>query len=86
MGDTHVYLNHMEPLQEQLAREPRPFPTLNINPDVKDIDGFSYSDFEIVGYSPHKKIAMDMVRRNTLPEPDRATIAVCARCRCGCGC
>jgi dihydrofolate reductase/thymidylate synthase len=86
MGDTHVYLNHMEPLQEQLAREPRPFPTLNINPDVKDIDGFSYSDFEIVGYSPHKKIAMDMVRRNTLPKPDRATIAVCARCRCGCGC
>lgn len=60
MGDTHVYLNHIEPLKEQLAREPRPFPTLNINPDIKDIDGFSFSDFEIVGYSPHKTIKMDM--------------------------
>ena len=45
MGDSHVYLNHIEPLKEQLERTPRPFPTLNINPEVKDIDGFQFSDF-----------------------------------------
>ena len=60
MGDTHVYLNHIEPLKEQVEREPRPFPTLNINPDVTDIDGFTFADFEIVGYEPHKKIEMKM--------------------------
>lgn len=59
-GDTHVYLNHIEPLKEQVEREPRPFPTLNINPDVADIDGFTFADFEIVGYNPHKKIEMKM--------------------------
>jgi len=60
IGDTHVYSNHVEPLREQLLREPRPFPTLDINPDVKDIDGFKYSDFTITGYKPHKKIKMKM--------------------------
>jgi len=60
LGNAHVYQNHVEPLHTQLARTPRPFPTLKINPDVKDIDGFQASDFELVGYDPHKKIAMDM--------------------------
>merc|ERR1719213_1212524 len=60
MGNTHVYENHVEPLQVQLARAPRPFPLLRVNPDVKDIDGFKASDFELIGYDPHKKIAMDM--------------------------
>jgi len=60
MGNTHVYKNHIEPLKTQLARTPRPFPTLKINPDVKDIDGFKASDFELFGYNPHGKIAMDM--------------------------
>ena len=60
LGNAHVYQNHVEPLQTQLARTPRPFPTLKINPDVKDIDGFQMSDFELVGYNPHGKIAMDM--------------------------
>lgn len=60
MGNAHVYKNHVEPLQTQLARNPRPFPVLKMNPDVKDIDGFQMSDFELVGYSPMSKIAMDM--------------------------
>jgi len=60
MGNTHVYANHIEPLKEQLERTPRPFPTLRLNPDVKEIDGFQMSDFELFGYSPHGKIAMDM--------------------------
>lgn len=60
MGNTHVYKNHIEPLKTQLERTPRPFPTLHINPDVKDIDSFKASDFELTGYNPHGKIAMEM--------------------------
>jgi len=60
LGNAHVYQNHVDPLLEQLKRTPRPFPILRLNPDVKDIDGFQMSDFELIGYSPHGKIAMDM--------------------------
>merc|ERR1711896_81058 len=60
LGNAHVYLNHIEPLKTQLERTPRPFPVLKMNPDVKDIDGFQASDFELFGYNPHGKIAMDM--------------------------
>eukprot|EP00929_Paragymnodinium_shiwhaense_P021368 TRINITY_DN13953_c0_g1_i1.p1 TRINITY_DN13953_c0_g1~~TRINITY_DN13953_c0_g1_i1.p1 ORF type:complete len:535 (-),score=161.66 TRINITY_DN13953_c0_g1_i1:314-1762(-) len=60
LGNAHVYKNHVDPLKTQLERTPRPFPTLKMNPDVKDIDGFKASDFELVGYSPHGKIAMEM--------------------------
>jgi len=60
MGNTHVYLNHQEPLKVQLERTPRPFPVLKMNPEKKDIDSFEFSDFELVGYSPHKKIEMEM--------------------------
>ena len=59
-GDTHVYSNHVEPLETQLLCEPRPFPILKINPEKKDIDSFTFEDFEIVGYDPHPKIAMEM--------------------------
>jgi dihydrofolate reductase/thymidylate synthase len=59
-GDTHVYSNHVEPLEKQLACEPRPFPILKINPEKKDIDSFTFDDFEIVGYDPHPKIEMKM--------------------------
>ena len=60
IGDCHVYSNHVDPLKEQLLRTPREFPKLKINPDVKDIDGFKYEDFEVVGYKPHKTIKMKM--------------------------
>jgi dihydrofolate reductase/thymidylate synthase len=60
MGNCHVYSNHVEPLKQQLERTPRPFPILKLNPDVKDIDAFQASDFEVLGYSPHGKIAMEM--------------------------
>ena len=59
-GDTHVYYNHVEPLEKQLVCEPRPFPILKINPDKKDIDSFTFEDFEIIGYDPHPKIEMKM--------------------------
>ena len=43
-----------------MKREPRPFPTLRIKQDVKDIDDFKFEDFEIIGYKPHPKIKMQM--------------------------
>jgi dihydrofolate reductase/thymidylate synthase len=60
LGDSHVYLNHVAPLREQLTRQPRPFPTLTLNPDVKDIDGFKATDIAIHNYLPHPPIKMEM--------------------------
>lgn len=59
-GDAHVYLNHVEPLKEQLQRTPRPFPQLRFKRQVTDIDDFRFEDFEIVGYDPYPTIKMDM--------------------------
>lgn len=55
-GDTHLYLNHLEQAQKQLTREPRPLPTMKLNPEVKDIFDFTYEDFELVNYEPHPGI------------------------------
>ncbi len=55
-GDAHIYLNHTEQVQLQLSRDFRPLPKMNINPEVKDIFGFKYEDFELTGYDPHPVI------------------------------
>jgi thymidylate synthase len=55
-GDVHIYLNHLEQVQTQLAREPFPLPQMKINPDVKDLFGFGYEDFELLGYECHPAI------------------------------
>jgi thymidylate synthase len=55
-GDTHIYSNHYEQVATQLAREPRPLPTMKINPDVKDIFGFKYEDFKLENYDPYPGI------------------------------
>ncbi len=60
IGDAHVYLNHVDALKEQLDRPPRAFPKIKINPDKKNVDNFEYSDFEVIGYKPHKTIKMKM--------------------------
>ena len=60
IGDAHVYSNHVEPLRKQIIRNPRPFPKLYMNPNVSDIEKFTYDDFEIVGYKPYPKISMPM--------------------------
>uniref|UniRef100_H2YU26 Thymidylate synthase n=1 Tax=Ciona savignyi TaxID=51511 RepID=H2YU26_CIOSA len=60
LGDAHVYLNHIEPLEEQLSREPRPFPTLKFAREIHDIDDFTMDDFILEGYKPHRKIEMEM--------------------------
>ncbi|MFN5236596.1 MAG: thymidylate synthase [Bacteroidota bacterium] len=51
-GDTHLYINHLEQVELQLSREFRKLPQMQINPAVKDIFGFKYDDFELVGYDP----------------------------------
>jgi thymidylate synthase len=55
-GDVHLYLNHLEQADLQLARSPYPLPRMHINPEVKDIDGFRYEDFELLGYRSHPAI------------------------------
>jgi thymidylate synthase len=52
LGDAHLYLNHLEQADEQLARKPRPLPIMKLNPAVKDLFGFRYEDFELVDYYP----------------------------------
>ncbi|KAH1123625.1 hypothetical protein GLYMA_06G010600v4 [Glycine max] len=60
IGDAHIYRNHVRPLQEQLHNQPKPFPTLKINPKKKDIDSFVAADFKLIGYDPHQKIDMKL--------------------------
>lgn len=57
LGDAHIYLNHLEQVQLQLTRNPRPLPTMHINPEVKDLFKFQYEDFELQNYNPHPHIA-----------------------------
>jgi thymidylate synthase len=56
LGDAHIYLNHLEQVNLQLGRDPRPLPKLRLNPAIGDIDGFCYEDFTISDYNPHPHI------------------------------
>lgn len=60
MGDCHVYLNHVDTLKIQCLRVPKKFPQLKITRDVKEIDDFVASDFELVGYEHHPRLPMKM--------------------------
>jgi thymidylate synthase len=55
-GDAHLYSNHFDQAKLQLSRTPRHLPTMEINPDVKDIFGFKFKDFELKNYDPHPHI------------------------------
>ena len=56
LGDAHLYTNHLDQARLQLTREPRPLPTLRLNPAVTSLDAFELADIEVVGYDPHPGI------------------------------
>jgi thymidylate synthase len=60
LGDAHIYLNHIDQVNEQLQREPLPAPQLWINPDVTDITKFTMEDFKLNGYESYASIKAPM--------------------------
>ena len=52
LGDAHIYLNHIDQVNEQLSRAPKKLPIMNINPSINDIFQFKYEDFELINYDP----------------------------------
>ena len=56
LGDAHIYTNHVEQVELQLSRAPKPLPTLKLNPNITDILDFDYEDIEILNYDPHPGI------------------------------
>ena len=55
-GDAHIYSNHKEQIEEQLARDTKPLPKMVLNPEIRDILDFDYKDFDLIGYDPHPLI------------------------------
>ena len=55
-GDAHIYSNHKEQIELQLSRTPKALPTMKMNPEIKDLFGFTYDDFELIDYNPHPLI------------------------------
>jgi thymidylate synthase len=56
LGDAHLYLNHVEQARLQLGREPRPLPTLRLNPEVRELAAFRFEDLDLDDYQPHPHI------------------------------
>lgn len=60
VADTHIYLNHLDAIKEQITREPYPLPTLLINRKVTDINDFKFEDFELLNYVHHSPIKAEV--------------------------
>ena len=56
LGDVHIYLNHLQQVDEQLTRDPLPLPRLRLTPGITDLFAFGYDDIEITGYQSHAAI------------------------------
>ena len=57
LGDAHIYTNHFDQIELQLSRDPKPLPTLKLNPNITDLFDFKYEDFEIIDYESHPAIS-----------------------------
>jgi len=60
MADAHVYLDHIEPLQEQIKRIPYPFPDLEINSEIRKLEDFTLKDLKVKNYKSHQKIKLNL--------------------------
>lgn len=56
LGDAHIYSNHQEQIETQLSRDPKPLPTMHLNPEIKNILDFTFEDFRLENYDPHPLI------------------------------
>ena len=56
LGDAHIYTNHFDQIELQLSRDPKPLPTLKLNPNINDLFDFKYEDIEVLNYDPHPGI------------------------------
>ena len=59
-GDVHIYNNHIEQVKLQLSREPRPLPTMKLNPEIKSLFDFKYEDFTLENYNPYDAIKAEV--------------------------
>lgn len=60
LGDAHIYSNHFDQVKEQLRRTPQPFPTMKLNPKIKNIDDFTFEDFTLENYNPYPAIKAEI--------------------------
>lgn len=70
-GDVHIYSNHFDQVKEQISREPRPFPALRLNPDIKNIDDFTLNDITLENYDPHPPLRAEIANIGGFKERDK---------------
>lgn len=73
-GDAHIYQNHEAQVREQLTRDPRPFPTLLIDPSLQTLDDVSADNFTLEGYDPHPTIKAELTVAGGFQEKDRTNV------------
>ena len=73
-GDVHIYSNHFDAVKEQLTRKPFPFPTVTLNPDIKNIDNFKAEDITLENYQSHPGLKADIANIGGFVEKKKATV------------